>query len=184
MNYIATINFAHTFTSAADKQPMSFEKKNKYFEIHIFHGFRYCSLDLPHLYNTVPAASDPPGQPGQFRAWLYSSPTIWFVHPIIPWSRCPAVLRCLRTKMFENKKIFDVNNISPMSNFYFWWRQGIYYSFLKNIYSHEFLWKTFFEANFNSILGIAFGKGRCLVCSSCLKRCDIVCMNGRHNLVG
>ena len=34
------INFAHTFSAAADKQPMiSFEKKNKYFEIHMFHGF-------------------------------------------------------------------------------------------------------------------------------------------------
>ena len=90
----------------------SFKRKSKYFEIHMCsmafeRSIRYCPLDLPHLYNTVPAASDPPGQPGQFRAWLYSSPTIWFVHPIIPWSRCPAVLRCLRTKdVWEQKNLW------------------------------------------------------------------------------
>ena len=152
-------------------------------------SIRYCPLDLPHLYNTVPAASNPPGQAGQFRAWLYSSPTIWFVHPIIPWSRCPAVLRCLRTK-----KLFDENNMNPISSFYIWWRQGIYYSFLKNIFSYKrknsllslfhekLLFWGQFQLYFRLISCIAFWKGWC--CSSCLKRCDIVCMNGRHNLVG
>ena len=59
------INFAHTFSAAADKRPMiSFEKKNKYFEILMCsmafeRSIRYCPLDLPHLYNTVPGASDP-----------------------------------------------------------------------------------------------------------------------------
>ena len=53
--------------------------------------------------------------------------------------------------------------MSPISSFYFWWRQGIYYSFLKNIYSYikektrfwaYFMKNCFFEANFNSILGL------------------------------